>query len=203
MKLFCHRGAAHEYRDEEQGVDLFSVSQIRKVAHDPYIGIPVDVLEAARMRGTLLHRRFWKVLAAQDGLMEMPAPITGLEGYCAAMDSWVVRNQVKPVRLEEPSASLKFGYAGTPDALVLYGKSQLAVLPDLKTGAPTKTDPMQLIAYQKMHGYEGATKLLDLYVQADGTFKEVWVSKSTQAVEWAWFLSALGVLQSRVNHNCR
>jgi len=36
--LTCTRGAKYEYHLD--GVDLFSVSQIRKVAYDPYRGIP-------------------------------------------------------------------------------------------------------------------------------------------------------------------
>jgi hypothetical protein len=132
--------------------------------------------------------------------MTPPPVIPEFEGYCHSMDEWVVRNQVRPVKIEEPSCSLKFGYAGTPDALVTIGPKQFPALPDLKTGAPTKTDPMQLIAYSKMDGYEGAKKLLDLYVQADGTFREVWVERSIYASEWCWFLNALGVLQSRINH---
>jgi len=41
------------------------------------------------------------------------------------------------------------------------------VLCDLKTGAPTKTDPMQLCAYEHMDGYK-ADELMDLYLDADG-----------------------------------
>ena len=200
MKLQCTRGAKHEYRETEQGIDLFSVSQIRKMAHDPYLGIPEQVMEAARHRGTVLHRRMWKVLAAQDHLMDMPPIIPQFSGYCKAMDTWVVKNQVKPVLLEESSASLKFGYAGTPDALVLLGSEQIPTLLDLKTGAPTKTDPMQLIAYSKMNYYESAKSLVDLYISEDGSYKAALVTPGIKATEWAWFMSALGNLQSRVNH---
>lgn len=201
MNLTCTRGATHEYRETEQGIDLFSVSQIRKVAHDPYLGIPEPVLEAARLRGTVLHRRFWRVLAAQAGLCERPAPLPQFVGYCTSMDEWVTRNQVMPLKIEERSCSIKFGYAGTPDAMVIFGKKKRITLIDLKTGVPNLTDPMQLLAYQKMEGYEEAVDLLDLYVQADGSYaKEKPVTPGMKVTEWAWFLNALGVLQSRVNH---
>jgi hypothetical protein len=183
---------------------LFSVSQIRKVAHDPYVDISLDVLEAARVRGTRLHRRFWRVLASQAGLLPMPLPIPEYAGFCASMDEWVKRNQVMPVKIEESSLSLKFGFAGTPDALVRFGRKRRLTLIDLKTGAVNVTDPMQLLAYQKMEGYEEAVDLLDVYVQADGSYAvEKPVTAGMKATEWAWFLSALGVLQSRVNHRVR
>lgn len=204
MRLLPRRGQPHEYLEQDESIDLFSVSQIRKVAHDPYLGIPEQVLEAARYRGTLLHRRFWKVLAAQEGLVPMPPVIPQFAGYCTSMDEWVKRNQVTPLLLEQSSASLKFGYAGTPDALVLFGRKKRKTLVDLKTGAQTKTDPMQLVAYQKMEGYEDADDLLDLYVQADGSFaKEAPVTPGMKAMEWAWFINALGVLISRRNHGIK
>lgn len=202
MTLTCTRGQTYEYHRD--GIDLFSVSQIRKIAHDPYCGIPEQVLEAARQRGTLLHRRFWKVLASQAGLLPVPPPIPQFAGYCASMDEWVKRNHVHPLKLEEASYSLKFGYAGTPDALVTIGPKQFPALIDLKTGAPQKTDPMQLVMYHKMEGYEGAAYLVDVYIQEDGSkAKEARVTSGMKAMEWAWAMAALGVLQSRVNHGCR
>jgi hypothetical protein len=204
MHLTCHRGATYEYRDEDQRVDLFSVSQIRRMAHDPYVGIPEQAMEAARHRGTVLHKRFWRLLASQAGLMPVQAAIPQFAGYCTSMDEWVMRNQVMPVKIEEASLSLKFGYAGTPDALVTIGPKQFKALIDLKSGAPSPTDPMQLIAYQKLEGYEDAAYLVDVYIQADGSkAKEGRVTSGMKATEWCWFLAALGVLQSRVNHNCK
>lgn len=201
-QLVCTRGAKYEYRLGE--VDLFSVSQIRKVAHDPFQGIPETVLEVARQRGTRLHRRFWRVLAAKGGLMDWPQPIPGLEGYCASMDEWAVRSLVLPVLIEQPSWSLKLGYAGTPDGLVRLGAKQALTIIDLKTGQPTVTDPMQLLGYHKMEGYEGATALLDLYIQADGSWAvEKPVTPAMKVMQWSWFLSALGVLQSRANHGVK
>jgi hypothetical protein len=197
--LTCTRGAKYEYKLDE--VNLFSVSQIRKVAYDPYRGIPAEVLAQAAQRGTRLHRRFWRVLAAKGGLLDWPQPLLGLEGYCASMDEWAVGSLVLPIRIEQPSWSLKLGYAGTPDGLVrLWPKQTLAII-DLKTGQPSLTDPMQLLAYHKMEGYEGATALLDVYIQADGSAAiERPVTPAMKVMEWCWFLSALGVLQSRTNH---
>ncbi len=198
MTITCTRGTAYEYHMD--GIDLFSVSQIRTVAHNPYVGIPDAMLEAARLRGTLLHRRFWRVLAAQSNLVPMPAVIPGLEGYCQSMDEWVARNRVQPLTIEHTSVSRKFGYAGTPDALVWIGPKGVSAIVDLKTGAPTLTDAMQLVLYSKMEGYEAAGDLVDVYIRADGSrAKEARVTTGMKAVEWAWAMAALGVLQGRVN----
>lgn len=199
MTITCTRGARHEYHAD--GIDLFSVSQIRKVAHDPYLGLNADILEFARVRGAMLHRRFWKLLASRAGLLDRPATIKGFEGYCTSMDAWVERHDVMPVKIEETSCSLKFGFAGTPDALVRYGPKAKLLLMDLKTGAVNKTDPMQLLAYKQMDGYEEAEGLLDVYIQADGgRAVEQPVTPGVKVAQWSWFLNAMGVLQSRINH---
>lgn len=202
--LTAQRGQTREYRDET-GAEFFSVTQIRRMAFDPYVGIPPATLEAARQRGTLLHRRFWKVLAAQNPLLgvSMPPVLPGLEGYCEAMDRWVREHHVQPVKLEEASCHRKMGYAGTADAQVWYDSKRILTLMDLKTGEPTVTDPMQLLAYRQMDGYEGSRKLLDLYVRADGRAIERWVSVKDAAHQWAWLLAALGVLKGRLTHGCR
>ncbi len=198
MTILCTRGATHEYCAD--GINLFSVSQVRRIAHDPYRGIPEDVLAAAQRRGTLLHKRFWRVLAAQAGLLAMPPVLVGLEGYCQSMDEWAKRTQVRPITFEATGVSLKFGYAGTPDAKVFFAKKKRVTLLDLKTGAPTATDPMQLLAYQKLDGYDDAVDLLDLYIQKDGSYAvEEPVTARVKVAQWSWFMSALGVLQSRVN----
>ena len=200
--IVVERGKPKEYRDTETKEEGFSVSQIRRIAYDPYAGIPEQTLAAARHRGTLLHRRFWRMLAAQDQLLEAPAMIAGLEGYCLSMDRWIQAHRVQPVLLEVPSMNHSLGYGGTPDAGILY-EENIAVLTDLKTGAPTVTDPMQLIAYQKMEQYTGFKKLLDLYIQPDGKAAiERWITPAQRATQWPWFLSAIGVLKGRMNHAC-
>ena len=202
MKFLITRGQPYEYHEvTAQPIDLFSSSQVRKVAYDPYIGIPAQTLEAARQRGTRLHHRFAMLLGSTLNLCPCPKPIAGLEGFCTSMDEWVTRNQVKPILIEESSASLKFGYAGTPDALVTIGPKQFKALIDLKTGTRTPTDSLQLVMYSKMDGYEEAGFLVDVYIQADGSrAKEERVTPGMKATEWAWAMAALGVLQSRVNH---
>lgn len=202
MSLITHRGFAYEYEETERRLKLFSVSQIRKVMHDGMAGIPLSVLEPARLRGTLLHQRFWKMLAWRAALCEMPPIIEAYEGQCRAMDRWAEENGVMPVKLEEPSLNLKLGYAGCVDTQCLYGGQEVMTLADLKSGEPQVTDPAQLLAYDEMAGYE-SEQLLDLYVHADGTYTEKWVTKKDKTLQWPWFLSALNVLKGRRNHNIK
>ncbi len=197
MKLHSQRGRTREYRDLDTQKDFFSVSQIRATMLDPYQGVPAAALEAARQRGTLLHTRFWKVLAARGGLCEHPAMIDLYAGQCRAMDEWAEKNQVVPVRLEEPGCNLTYGYAGTPDALVQHGPQQIVVLIDLKTGARTATDGTQLLLYRRMEGYTDARRMIDLYVVADGSYKETEQKADPRA--WAAALSALNLLTWRAS----
>lgn len=203
MKLITQRGEKQEYRDAETGRTFYSVSQVRKVAFDSYAGLPESVLEPARVRGTVLHRRMFFCLASQEGLCAYPSIIPGLEGYCQSMDRWIEKRKPKRVKLETPSYNERYGYAGTPDALLNvylgkgFCKKWRTVLFDLKTGSPVSTDPMQLVAYSHMDGYK-ADELLDVYLDASGgEAKEQFVTKGNRASGWVAFISALNVLRWR------
>lgn len=203
MKLVTQRGEAKEYRDEESGRFFYSVTQVRKCAHDAYAGIPEETLEPARVRGTLLHRRFFFAIASLEGLCPYPVVISQYAGYCQSMDRWIEKRKPVRHRLETTSCNERYGYAGTPDGLVelmfpvkKYAVNKVVLL-DLKTGAPVKTDPMQLCAYEHMDGYK-AHELLDVYLDADGgEAKEVFVTKGQRGTEWAAFLNALSLLRWR------
>lgn len=204
MKLIAQRGKKQEYLDEETGRTFYSVTQVRKVAFDSYAGIPESVMEPVRVRGTILHRRFFFAIASLEGLCPYPAVLHQYEGYCQSMDTWIAKRKPKRIKLESASCNLRYGYAGTPDALfdlLLPLNRKVSrirrVLCDLKTGAPTKTDPMQLCAYEHMDGYK-ADELMDLYLDADGgEAKEHFVTKGNRAVGWSAFLNALSLLRWR------
>lgn len=199
MKLIAQRGEKQEYRDEETGRLFYSVTQVRKVAFDSYAGLPESVLEPARVRGTILHRRFFFAVASLEGLCPYPAVIQQYAGYCQSMDGWIEKRKPTREKLETPSWNQRYGYAGTPDALlnIYLNKKWRKVLFDLKTGAPVRTDPMQLVSYSHMDGYK-ADELLDVYLDADGgEAKEHFVTKGQRATEFAAFLNALSLLRWR------
>lgn len=199
MKLITQRGEKQEYRDAETGRTFYSVTQVRKVAFDSYAGIPDSVLEPARVRGTLLHRRFFFAIASLEGLCPYPAVLHQYEGYCQSMDKWIEKRKPTRVKLEMASCNERYGYAGTPDALlnIYLTKKWKKVLFDLKTGSPVRTDPMQLVSYSYMAGYQ-AEELLDVYLDAEGgDAKEHFVTKGRRGTEWAAFLNALSILRWR------
>lgn len=200
MELITRRGERFEYYEVESKLDLFSVTQIRKTALDTYAGIPEAVLEPARIRGTRLHRRFFFAIAALGGYCDYPAVLEDLSGYCASMDRWIAKRQPIAHKLEIPSFNRRYRYAGTPDALLGFPViGARRILFDLKTGAPTKTDAMQLVAYDHMEDYK-ADDLLDLYLDKDGgDAKEVFVPHGERAVAWAAFLNALNLLKWRIS----
>lgn len=198
MTLTTHRGEQYEYLDET-GKGYFSVTQVRRCVHDSYAGIPAQHLKAAQDRGTQLHRRFWRVIAAQAGLVEIPSVIDPFKGYCDAMDRWVVKNNVRPVRLEHKSLNRKLGYAGQTDAQVLYGKKSVLTLADLKSGEKTLTDILQLLAYDAMEDMK-SKQLMNLYIHEDGTYKEVFITARDRVTHWPVFLNALSLLKWRVGN---
>lgn len=199
MKLTTQRGEKQEYRDEETGRLFYSVTQVRKVAFDSYAGIPEWVLEPARVRGTILHRRFFFAMASLEGLCPYPAVLHQYEGYCQSMDKWIEKRKPERILLEAIRCNLRYGYAGALDGLfkmVLIRKPR-RVLMDLKSGEKTPSDILQLCAYEHMEGCQ-ADEVVDVYLDpSGGEAKEQWATKGNRAVGWACFLNALSILRWR------
>ena len=197
MNLKTERGAPQEYVDLDTGRRFFSVTQVRQVIFNNTAMIPPDVLEVARHRGTLLHQRFWRLLASRVKLVDPPAIIPGLEGYCSGMDGWAEQHKVEPIEVEAKVIHHKLGYAGTLDAGIYYGVKSWKVLMDLKTGQRNCTDPMQLLAYREANERQ-YSRMLDLYLFANGSIHEQWVTIEDKLTHWPGFLNGLSVLQWRL-----
>src|SRR5574340_418799 len=196
MELTVRRGAPYEYRHEADRLDLFSVSQGRKEAFDPFAGVDPAILKAAGERGTILHRRFFFALASCAGHCAYPKRIESLGGYCDSMDRWIDEAKPKPVQLEAMSLNRRHRYAGQIDGQILYLGRDLTIM-DLKTGEETPTDPMQLAAYDEMEGFK-SERHLDVYLdKSGGRAREKWVTKE-KAIHLAGFLNALSLLRWRM-----
>lgn len=189
MELIVQRGKPKEYYKDVKG--YFSISQIRKEMLPQWY--PDD--ESARRRGNRLHTRFAVALGAKAGLCAYPDVIPEYTGYCRAMDAWVFGAAFKPVKIEEPSVCEKYGFAGTPENLLDFAPGVLGIV-DLKTGGETKTDGIQLILNTMLEGYEDATRLLNLYIAADGTHRTV--ERKFDPFGVAAALSAINVLTWRL-----
>ncbi len=193
MTFSVHRGAPREYRHLETGRELFSVSQIRKRAWDGFANVPADVLEAARVRGKILHARFARAMFAQVGICPYPEIIPEYAGHSVSMDDWFARVKPIPELVEQPSWNPDLGFAGQADAKFRYGKH--LVIGDYKSGEETPTDGMQLVCgYATMEDYKDATKYLDIYTdKMGGQAREVW--RTPNPHDRACFLNALQSLK--------
>ncbi len=199
MNLLTKRGAPYEYVDTDSGKAFFSVTQVRRCMHDTYAGIPLEALEPARLRGERLHTYFWMTLAHRAGVRARPEIIAEYPGYCAAIDCWAALNDVIPLQVEKKSANLKLGIAGCLDTRCLYGPKRIVTLVDLKTGLATLTDAAQLLCYESMEGNK-SERLIDLYIQEDGSYKQAVVTRKEKVEQWPAVLNAVNLLKWRRNH---
>ncbi|HSW63906.1 MAG TPA: hypothetical protein VLH56_11465 [Dissulfurispiraceae bacterium] len=165
------------------GAQVPSVTQILKIL-EPYDGWPED----AAVRGTHVHTLC--ELYDQDDLdPESIAP-----EYAGYLDAWIKFKAENPLKIDfsilkyEQVLGSKLGYAGTADRL------SSAWILDIKTGAPTRTHPHQLHAYNMaaIETYGGKKRAMaDIYLSADGTYKPQIVKWDNAA--WDMFRSALNV----------
>lgn len=197
MNLIVERGKPYEYRDADTGEQFFSVTQVRNIMWDGLSKVPFAVLEAARERGQKLHHYFALVLGSIVGACEEPAHLDGLEGYCRAIDQWRLDWKPIPKTIEERSCNRKLGIAGTRDADIDLDLAGIDNIVDLKSGEPTPTDPVQLIAYKSMEGCERHRHLFDLYVRDDGTYQFKEIKPILHQSDWATFQNAIQVLRWR------
>lgn len=199
MKLITRRGERQEYYDIETGRNFYSVTQVRKVAFDSYAGVSESVLEPARVRGMILHRRFFFAMASLEGLCPYPAVTHQYEGYCQSMDQWIEKRKPERILLEAIRCNLRLGYAGAIDGLfnmVLIRKPR-RVLMDLKSGQKNASDILQLCAYEHMEDCQ-ADEVVDVYLDpSGGEAKEQWATKGNRASGWNAFQSALNILKWR------
>lgn len=176
------------------------VTEVLRILDDSYAGVPQHAMEAAAERGELLHRLCLSYLASLDGLCEAPSvdtiPTEYRQAYLA-FAQWCTANQVEPVAVEQPSISTLHRFAGTPDALVLFGPHRLLVIIDLKfTASILRTNKVQVQAYWRLDLYKDAARAMLLHISPlSGELKPHNIPKTTH--DWAGFLNALSVWRWR------
>lgn len=166
MRLGIERGTKKEYVDLQNGKRYFSISQIRKEMFDPFANANSRDLQAARERGITLHRRFALAVASRSGLCPYPDVIPQYAGYCRCMDEWTKTLECEVIHLEEPDISTEFGFGGTAENLLRMPVG-LGII-DLKTGAESRTDGIQLMLNSRLDNYREATYFADLYITENG-----------------------------------
>lgn len=200
IHLTCTRGEQYEYTNTVNGAQYFSVSQVLDVL-DPHAFDDVDyeILEGASYRGARIHHIFSRLLASQIGLWpadKLDCP-EQFRGYVRSLVLWIQANQVKPVKIEQPSHHPVLPVAGRPDCEIIYGPQRRLVLVDLKTGKGLRrAHRVQLQAYRQFLHYQHLTSMMTLYAQRDGSkAREIWCSRDPH--DEAWFLNGVNVLIGR------
>ena len=175
--------------------NLPRVSQVLRVLDDAYSGVPQAALAIAAERGTQLHRLCLTYLASLDGVHEAPIPTPPYEPAYEEFVKWVQSNGVLNVAIEQVSRNEKYGYCGTPDAMVIYKGAYTLI--DLKfTASILRINRVQIQAYRRLDDYREATQALLLHIHPlTGEMKQETVKNNPH--DWAAFVNALSVLKWR------
>lgn len=174
------------------------VSTILRILDDSYAGVPSDVMETAAERGDALHKLCLSYLASLDGLCDKPMAIPDecRLAYLAFVE-WCEKCHVMPIAVEQQSVSTKYGFSGTPDALITYGTHKILTILDLKfTATILRTNRVQVQAYWKLDLYQEAERVMLLHIKPlTGELKAHTIAKNPH--DWAGFLNALSIWKWR------
>lgn len=174
------------------------VSTILKILDsDTYAGVPQAVLHAAAERGIELHRLCLTYLASLDGIHRAPEVEPVYQPAYQAFVRWCTNGpyKVEPVAIEEPSENGRYGYRGTPDALILL--DDMEVLIDLKfTASILRINKVQIQAYWRLDLYKTANRVLLIHIDPVTGDLKVHLIKNSPS-DWAAFLNALSVWRWR------
>lgn len=159
----------HIYR--WHGAVVPSVTQCLDRLHS-FAGVPYEVLESARERGTYVH----EMCEAYDlGDLDEERVPDGFTGYLEAWKRFIATYQPNWAGIEQRRYSERYGFAGTEDR---HGTFERA-LPgrwgiDIKTGVLHPVMGLQLAAYRQLRAEEDYVASLDrratVHLKHDGTF---------------------------------
>lgn len=100
--------------------------------------------EAAKARGTAVHRAIQFML---EDRLDWESVDPAILGYVKAAQKFCSDMDVHPIAIEQPVALPELGYAGTPDLVCTFGRSQAKTIVDWSTGQVPVTKGLQMIAY--------------------------------------------------------
>ena len=171
------------------------VSTILRILDDAYLGVPQEALDVAAARGSELHRLCEQYLDSLADLDEAPTPTPPYVNAYEGFTSWCTLNGVIRMATEQPSVNGKYGYRGTPDALVILG-GKCTVLEFKFTASILRINKVQIQAYRKLDLYHEATQSMLLHINpTTGETKAHLVPNNPH--DWAAFLNALSVWKWR------
>lgn len=199
MSLLTFDEATHTYRVGGRVVP--SVTQLLDKLHD-FSGIPVEILDAAKERGTYVHR-----MCEMLDLDELDVPLVPehYQGYLKAWQDFTAEYGPVWEGIEYQSHSRLFGYAGTMDrkgTLPRKFPASLRWVVDIKSSADSHPVwGMQTAAYRQILAEEDAGYALarraTVQLRADGRFKFLTWDEPT---DWPAFQSLITL--SNWSHKC-
>jgi hypothetical protein len=187
---------AEEHRYFLDGIELPSVTTVLSAAglYDLSMADP-DALEAARVRGTNVHRicELW-----DNGKLDESSLDAGGAEYLEAWKAFRRDHKIADFHgVEMTIYSETYGYAGTLDRFWVR-PTKRAVVIDIKTGAPSKQTGPQIAAYAKalalMRGQIGTNYDRWEVSLEPGKYK---VREFLDARDWNIFLSCLNIYKYR------
>lgn len=101
--------------------------------------------EAAKARGTAVHLAIRYFL---EDRLDWKSVDPAILNYVQAAQKFCSEMDVHPIAIEEPVALPEMGYAGRPDLICTFGRSNAKAIVDWSSGGPVPvTKGLQLIAY--------------------------------------------------------
>ena len=171
------------------------VSTIMRVLDDAYVGVPQALMDKAADRGIALHGLCLSYLASLDGLCEAPIPTPPYTQAYEGFVAWTKAHGVLQVATEEASVCTKYGYRGTPDAMIMLG-GKYTVLELKFTASILRINQVQIQAYRRLDLYQEATQSVLLHINpTTGETKHHTIPNNPQ--DWSAFLNALSVWRWR------
>lgn len=196
--MFEFDARRHEYR--YAGVVVPGVTSLLEGLHSLQ-AVPRDVLEAAKKRGSRVHRACELFdlddLDESSFVQDFPA----LAGYLAAWKKFTTECRPEWDAIEQPVYHRTQAYAGTPDrfgAIKLGRKTVDDAQVDIKTSV--QAHPVwgvQTAAYNEAAGRQLARRFT-CQLSQDGTYRLIEWEKPT---DWVVFLSLLNVHHWKASHS--
>lgn len=182
------------------GMRIASVTQVLE-PHLPYANLPKDLMEAARLRGTLVHALTEHVdNGSYDLEMQELANESGLGGYVVAWLRYLKEHKVTIHESEQRVYHNKYRYSGTFDRIVEEADTPgILELVDIKTGELSPFYALQTVAYCKAVEEGGITipRRSCVQLKPDGTYRHKPYDKPE---DWPAFLGALKMAEWRLRY---
>lgn len=194
------KSANHQYVLD--GMVIPSVTQVLDLL-SPFDHVPPQMLEEARLRGTLVHKL--TEVADRGEPWQDDADETALSGYIEAWEAFKRENSVVILASEQRVYHTKYRYAGTFDRVVTLGTSLVPVVLDIKSGDLHNEYALQTAAYAYAFN-EGRTKaehILDrvaVALQPNGKWKMDYYPHKNMLSDFQVFLAALTITTWRMQN---